>query len=96
MKVEINWSIAKGTPDMDEMEFLHLKSSKSRNRMASISFKVPDSNNNFHIAAINTGVLESSDVFAAEIAKRWNEYNELKRENERLKVAVSEIRPILN
>jgi hypothetical protein len=74
MKVLLNWKYYKGVYDTKTIELVDLSARKVKNEVnAEIAIK---DGMNFTIAEMDFGDLESSNAFAKELVRRWNEFPE--------------------
>lgn len=74
MKLKLNWKYYKGDYDTKTIELVDLSARKVKNEVnAEIAIK---DGMNFTIAEMDFGDLESSNAFAKELVRRWNEFPE--------------------
>lgn len=74
MEIKLRWKYVKGEFDTKTVQLLDLPARKVKNEVnAKIAIKDSLS---FAIAEIELGDLESSNAFAKELVRRWNEFPE--------------------
>lgn len=74
MKVLLNWKYYKGVYDTKTIELVDLSARAVKNEVnAGIAIK---DGMNFTIAEMDFGDRESSNAFAKELVRRWNEFPE--------------------
>ena len=74
MKVLLNWKYYKGVYDTKNIELVDLSAREVKNEVnAEIAIK---DGMNFTIAEMDFGDRESSNAFAKELVRRWNEFPE--------------------
>ena len=74
MKVLLNWKYYKGVYDTKTIELVDLSARAVKNEVtAEIAIK---DGMNFTIAEMDFGDRESSNAFAKELVRRWNEFPE--------------------
>ena len=74
MKLKLNWKYYKGDYDTKTIELVDLSARAVKNEVnAEIAIK---DGMNFTIAEMDFGDLESSNAFAKELVRRWNEFPE--------------------
>ena len=74
MKLKLKWTYAEGEFDTKTMRMVYLPALDSKHeKNAEIAIK---DGWNFTFAEIKLGDLESSNAFAKEIVRRWNEFPE--------------------
>lgn len=74
MKIKLKWEYAQGEFDTKTVKLLDLPARKVKNEVdAEIAIK---DSWNFTIAEIHLGDRESSNAFAKELVRRWNEFPE--------------------
>ena len=74
MKLKLKWKYAEGEFDTKTMRMVDLHALESKHeKNAEIAIK---DGWNFTFAEIKLGDLESSNAFAKEIVRRWNEFTE--------------------